>query len=203
MPTTIYLIRHAAHDLLGRILTGRMEGVGLSEKGRRQSELLAQTLSTLPITVVYSSPLQRAYETAAPLAKELGLTASISQDLTEFDFGDWTGREFSSFAQDPLWRAFNTFRSRIRAPNGEAMLDVQARVVAFLEGIPGRHPEARVAVVSHGDVLKAAVLHYLGATLDSFLRVELDPASVSVLEVAPWGARILALNDRRPSEDLE
>lgn len=197
----IYLIRHAVHDLVGRVLAGRMDGVGLSEEGRRQSVRLADRLQAKPLRALYSSPLQRARETAVPLAERSGISADIEPALNELDFGAWTGREIASLCDDPLWRSFNALRSRTRAPGGESMLEAQARIVAFLEDMHDRHADAPVAVVSHGDVLKAAVLHYLGMPLDSFLRFELEPASITVLELAPWGSRILALNDTRAVRD--
>lgn len=197
IPTTFYLIRHATHDLVGRTLAGRMDGVALSEQGRLESGRLADRLGGRAIAAIYSSPLQRAQETARPLARRTGLTVDIEPALNEFDFGAWTGREFASLEGDPLWKLFNTWRSGTRAPGGESMLEVQARIVGILEALHVRHTEDAVALVSHGDVLKAAVLHYLGMALDSFMRIELEPASVTVLELAHWGARIVTLNDTR------
>jgi probable phosphoglycerate mutase len=115
--------------------------------------------------------------------------------LTEVDFGEWTGRALASLEGDPVWRLYNTQRGRCAIPGGETMLGTQARVVGELERLHRLHPEGAVAVVSHGDVLRAAVLHYLGVPLDLFERVELEPASVSVVHLGPAGPRVLLLND--------
>lgn len=200
MVTTFHLIRHATHELVGRTLTGRKEGISLSEVGRRESERLAQILGKSGIAGIYSSPLQRATETAEPLAACLRLPVEVASALDEFDFGTWAGRELALLQADPVWKSFNEFRSGTRAPGGESMLDVQVRAVACLERLHRRYPDGAVAVVSHADVLRAAVLHYLGMPLDFFLRIELAPASITVVELAPWGARILRLNDTCASE---
>jgi broad specificity phosphatase PhoE len=194
--TTFYLIRHAAHDLLGHTLAGRMDGVGLSEAGRRQSERLARRLRSVGLVALYSSPLPRARETAAPLAAATGLAVEIAPAANEFDFGAWTGKEMDWLEDDPLWRRFNSFRSAVAAPEGEAMLGVQQRIGGLLRELRIRHGDAAVAIVSHGDVLRAAVLHVLGIPLDFFLRIEIAPASISIVEIDDWGARLTLLNER-------
>lgn len=194
MDTTFYLIRHAAHGLLGGTLAGRMDGVSLSEDGRQQSERLGQRLATAGLAALYSSPLPRARETAAPIAAHSGLTVEIAPAAIEFDFGAWTGRSIDALEGDPLWRRFNAFRSMTPAPGGESMMDVQQRIVGLIRALAMQHAGARVAIVSHGDVLRAALLHFLGMPLDFFLRIEIAPASVSILEIGDWTARVLLLN---------
>lgn len=195
MPSTIYLLRHAIHGLIGRTLVGRTPGVALSNEGLRQSRCLAEQLSSAPIRAIYASPLERAQQTAAPLAERLGLKVETEAALNEVDVGEWTGLGFDELSREPLWRSFNLYRSGTRPPGGETMLDVQARVVGFLDALRRRHPEEHVAVVSHGDVLRGAVLHYLGMPIDHFLRLEIEPASISVLELADWGPRLILLNE--------
>lgn len=195
MPTTIYLIRHAEHEYQGRILTGRMEGVPLSKEGQRQSERLADRFADVPIRAIYSSPLQRARETAVILANRLGIAIEIVPYLTEFDVGAWTGLTFDALQGDPLWERFNMFRSGTRAPGGESMLEVQSRVIYFLESLHKRHPDGEVCVISHGDVLRAAILHHFDMPIDLFSRFEIEPASVSIIEWASWGTRVMLLND--------
>jgi broad specificity phosphatase PhoE len=201
MSTTFLLIRHAAHALLGRVLAGRMAGVSLSPEGRVQSECLADRLAARDVRAIYVSPRERATETASPISQRLGLVPRIEPAIDEIDFGEWTGRSFVSLEAEPLWAPFNRLRSVTRPPGGETMLEVQARVAAFLEGCRAKHPGETVAVVSHGDVLKAALLHYLGMPLDHFLRFEIEPASVSVLELADWGPRLLRLNEPAAAPD--
>jgi probable phosphomutase (TIGR03848 family) len=200
--TRIHLIRHAAHNLLGQALAGRMEGVSLSAEGRRQSERLADYLAPRGLAAIYSSPLRRALETAAPIAARTGLDIEIVAGAIEFDFGAWTGKRMDTLETDPLWRRFNVFRSATSAPGGESMLEVQSRIVALMGELTMRHPDASVAVVSHGDVLRAAILHYLGMPLDLFLRIEISPASVSLVEIDEWGPRLLLLNDTMAATSL-
>jgi broad specificity phosphatase PhoE len=192
--TTFLLIRHAAHGLLGKTLVGRTAGVHLSAEGQEQATRLAEWLSNQPIRAVYSSPLERACETAAPIADTLRLPLRISNALLELDFGEWTGRSFDQLSGDERWDHWNAFRSGTRAPGGETMLEAQARMVAELERLRGEHPDERVVVVGHSDPIKATLAYYLAMPLDLFGRLEISPASVSVLELHDWGPRILCVN---------
>lgn len=193
--TTFLLIRHALNDTVGRLIAGRAPGVRLNADGRAQAESLAERLAGLPLTAVYSSPLERARKTAEPLARRHGLEVRISEAFNELDFGGWTGRSLFELEADEHWRRFNSFRSSTRPPGGETMLEAQARMIAGLERLRADSGDAKVAVVGHGDPIRAAVMHYAGIPLDLFLRVEISPASVSVLELSDYGPRILSLND--------
>jgi probable phosphomutase (TIGR03848 family) len=193
--TTFLLIRHATTDMTDRAVVGWMPNVHLNQKGQEQAERLAGRLAQVPIVAIYSSPLERAFETAAPIAKRLSLQISICEEIGEIQFGDWTGRNFQELDDMSKWKQFNLFRSGTRIPGGELMLEVQARIVVILEQLRERHPSDVVAVVSHGDVVKAAVAHYAGIHLDLFQRIEISPASVSVVVVNDYGPRILRIND--------
>jgi probable phosphoglycerate mutase len=195
LPVTLYLVRHAAHALVGRVLAGRMAGVGLGEEGRRQSGRLAERLAGTPLDAIHASPRERAQETAAPLAARHGLAVETASALDEIDFGAWTGRPFAELGEDPVWENFNRFRSGTRPPGGETMLEAQARILGFCEEIRRRRPDGHVALVSHADVLRGAILHWLGAPLDLFLRIEVEPASLTIVELAEWGPRLLLLNE--------
>ena len=195
MTTTLLLVRHAAHGLLGRVLTGRMPGVSLGEEGRRQAARLAERLSRETVAAVYSSPLERARETAEPIAARFGLLVQVEERLDEIDVGDWQGRDFAALAQDPGWNAWNTASSVTRAPGGETMLEAQARAIRVIEQLRAAHPDTGVVLVSHGDVIKAALLYHLGLPIDAYQRIEVGPASLSVLVVGDWGARVLSLNE--------
>lgn len=196
MTTTFFLVRHAAHGLLDRVLVGRTPRIGLSEDGRRQARMLAARLAREELTAVHSSPRERAQETAHPIAAAARTLVTLAPDLDEIDVGEWTGRSFEEIARDPRWRVWNEQRARARTPGGESMREVQERAVRTLDRLAEAHPEGRIAAVSHGDVIRAALLHYLGLDLDAYDRIEVSPAGISTLVVGAWGARILALNER-------
>jgi probable phosphoglycerate mutase len=192
--TTFYLIRHGDTPAVGHFVAGRAAGVHLNDRGRRQVEELAEQLAGEPIRAVYSSPLERARETAEPLARRLGLAVQIVEELLELDFGHWTGKSFAELDPLPEWRRYNSFRGGTRIPGGELMLDVQARAVGFMQRLGAERPGEAVALVSHGDVIRSALLHYLGMPLDFYNRIEIGPASVSVVAVAEHGPVVHLLN---------
>ena len=194
MATEIHLVRHAAHDRLGRVLTGRMTGVRLGPEGRAQADRLAGHFADMELAAVYSSPMERALETAAPIGERSGRPVEILAAANEIDFGDWAGQDFEALARDPRWTHWNAARSIARTPGGETMLAVQARMVGAVERIGAAHPHGRVVLVSHGDVLKAGLAYYLGMTLDHLQRFEIGPASISVLELFADAARVLVMN---------
>ncbi len=193
--TRVLLIRHAHHDYLGRAIAGWLPGVSLSAQGRAEAAALAERLAGAPIAAIYSSPLERAMETAEPLAHRLGLQIETRRTLGELDFGDWTGRTMAELEADPDWHRFNAQRATTRPPGGELMLEVQTRAVAELERIRQLHPQATVAVVSHGDVIRAAVLYYTGMPMDLYARIEIHPPSVTLVELDESGPRVIRLND--------
>jgi probable phosphomutase (TIGR03848 family) len=192
--TRFLLIRHASHDLLGRTLTGWMPGVHLNARGRAEAAALAERLASAPIAAIATSPLERARETAEAIAAPLMLVPEVCEGLGEIDFGDWTGLGFAELEGLAAWKAFNASHAAVRPPGGESRVAVQARVVGALEDLRARHPDATVAVVSHGDVIKAAIAAFIGVSLDLLQRFEIEPASVSVLEVADRHASLRSLN---------
>ncbi|MET7247380.1 histidine phosphatase family protein [Methylobacterium sp. EM32] len=196
MTTTFFLVRHAAHDRLGRVLCGRMPGVTLGREGRAQAEALALRLSAEGLTAVYASPLERARETAEPLAARSGLAVETLPALNEIDFGTWAGRSFEALHGDPVWTGWNQARHVTRPPGGETAVEAQARVLRGLEALRARHGEARLALVSHADVIKLVIAHALGLGADAMQRFEIGPASVSVLVLGAWGAKVESLNER-------
>lgn len=193
--TTFYLIRHATTDAVtGRRIAGRAAGVHLNEEGRAEAEALAARLAPETLKAVYSSPLERALETAEPIARTRRLEVQTLDALNELQFGQWTGRTFEELEPDAQWHQFNSFRSGTRIPGGEMMIEAQARIVNELERLSERHRDEAVAVVSHGDLIKAAVAHYAGIHLDMFWRIEISPASVSIVELNDYGPRVLLIN---------
>jgi broad specificity phosphatase PhoE len=196
MTTTFLLVRHAAHALQGLVLAGRMPGVPLGPAGREQAAALARVLGRRDVAALQAGPMQRAQETARPVAAELGLGVETVAALDEIDFGDWQGEDFEALADDPRWQRWNNGRAGARAPGGESMREVQARIRGHLERMCGLYPDRTLVLVSHGDVIKAALLHVLGAPLDAHGRIEVDPASISTVVLGDWGGRIVALNER-------
>lgn len=192
--TRFLLIRHATTDAVGKRLSGRTPGVSLNEEGRAQAQKLAEQLGNLPIQALYSSPLERAVQTAQPIGKLKGLEPIICEEVLEMDFGQWTNCTFKELESQPLFQHFNSFRSNTRVPGGELMLEAQTRIVRGLEKLASQHPNQTVAVVSHADLIKAAVAYYAGIHLDMFQRLEISAASVSILEVYEETARILVIN---------
>lgn len=194
--TTFLLVRHAEHDLLGKVLTGRMPGVGLGPVGRRQAQFLARHFREAAVTAVQSSPRERARQTAEPIAAGLSLACETAAGLDEIDFGAWTGKGFDELAGDPAWRRWNEARAAARCPGGESMLEAQARLLAHLDSLCAAHPGGVLVLVSHADMIKAALLHVLGASLDAIHRIEIAPASVSTLVLGDWGGKVVAVNQR-------
>lgn len=193
-PATLLLIRHATNPNVGRGLTGWLPGVSLDEEGRKQADRLADRLAATPLDAIYSSPLKRALETAAPLARRRNLEIVQNADLGELRFGEWQGRTYAELEHDSLWRRFNEYRSSTAAPGGEMMIEAQVRMVRALSGIALAHPGASAAVFSHADAIKSALMHILGMPLDLHLRLDIPPASVSLVEMRPGFARVLGIN---------
>lgn len=201
MATTVFLVRHAAHDRVDRILAGRMPGVVLGEAGRRQAERLAQRLAREEgrIAAVQTGPLERARATAEPIAARLGLVAEVAEAMDEIDFGGWTGLGFDRLAEDPRWHRWNTARGAERPPGGESMAAAQARALRHIERLRATHPEAAVVLVSHCDVIRAVLAGFLGLPLDAWARFEISPASVSSLAVWEGGGKVLSMNEVVPA----
>lgn len=196
MTATILLIRHAAHVELGQTLTGRRRDVSLSRDGLDQAAIVADLLGVEPIDAVYASPRERAYYTAREIAEPHEHKVTIVDALDEIDFGEWTGRAFDDLEGDPLWDEWNGTRGSARPPGGEAMGEAVARAVAALEAIAGEWPDGTVAAVTHCDIIRGVIAHYLGLPLDNLLRFDIDPASVSRLKLGSWGARVMSVNER-------
>ena len=192
--TRFLLIRHGLTDTVGHTLSGTRAGVHLNEVGRVQVARLAERLRGVPLAALVSSPLERAVETASAIAAGRGLAVETVGAFTEFEVGDWSGRTFESL--DPMddWRRFNAMRSQTRPPRGELMLEVQRRGVAALLHLQARYPDGNVGVVSHGDVIRAMLLYLLGAPIDFFLRLEISPARVSIVEISDGPPRVTLVN---------
>jgi broad specificity phosphatase PhoE len=196
--TTIFLVRHAAHDNVGGYLAGRMAGVRLGTDGLAQARRLAERMGRERIDAIHSSPRERTRETAEAIASTRGLPVTVDDALDEVDFGAWSGNDFETLERDPSWRRWNSLRSISRTPAGESMLDVEVRVTRLIEALAARHDEGGVVLVSHADVIKAAVCHVLGLPIDAWPRFEVAPASITTLVIGDWGAKIVTLNEVTP-----
>lgn len=201
-PTRLLLVRHAVTGHTGSVLSGRLPGIELSEKGRAQAEATAARLAKLPIGAIYASPITRTQQTAAIIAAHHALDVRTLDGVTEADFGDWTGGEIKELAKLPEWRVVQVAPSRARFPGGESMQEMQVRTVAALDGVVATHPNETVVVVSHSDPIASAIAHYTGVHLDLFQRIRVSPASVTVFEFHAFGAALLKSNDTGSFDDL-
>jgi probable phosphoglycerate mutase len=192
--TTFLLIRHGLTDAVGLRITGRLPGVHLNEIGRGQAARLPARLSKWKIDAIYSSPLERARETAAPTAEQLGYRVEPEIAFAEFDFGAWSGTLIAELEQRDDWKRFCRLRSSLRAPGGEMLPEVAIRFVTALQSLAEKHPDRIVAVFSHADAIKAALMHSLPIPLDNIQRLEIQPASISVLRWQEWGPMVLGVN---------
>lgn len=193
--TRFLLIRHATNPMVGKRLTGQTTGIHLNEEGQNQAHQLAERMAHISLHAIYSSPLERAVETAQPIAALHDLKISCLDEFIEIDVGEWTNCSIEELKSNVQFQLFNSFRSCTRIPGGESMLEVQTRMITGLEKLRMQHSQQTVAVVGHGDLIKAAVAYYAGIHLDMFQRIEISPASVSIVEIYDETARILLLND--------
>jgi probable phosphomutase (TIGR03848 family) len=196
----ILLIRHGENDLTKkRILAGRMPGIHLNERGREQARRLAESLKKLPLKAIYSSPLERAVETATSISEALGLKLQLDDSLMETQVGRWQGRSLRTLRLSKTWRIVQAAPSRAQFPAGESFYECQTRVVAALDAICRKHkPKDMLAVVFHADPIKLAVAHYIGLPLDHFQRLGCDTGSVTLLAIHDSGANLLWLNQTPP-----
>lgn len=182
--TTVLLIRHGETPTTGKVLPGRAKGLELSDKGREQAEARAVAIAgTHKVAAVYSSPMERAQQTAAPIGAAVGREVLIHEGLNECDFGRWTGRRLKSLYKLSAWQAVQRSPSNFRFPEGESFLEMQSRVVAALNELASRHRGKTVVAVSHADTIKAAVAHALGMHLDMFQRLLISPASQTAIQL--------------------
>jgi probable phosphoglycerate mutase len=179
---------------LRRTLAGRTPGHALNEAGMAEAEALAEACAALPIAAVFASPIQRAQETAVPIAARLGLEVRTEEGINEIDFGHWRGQDFETLFKREDIQAFNKVRALAPVPGGEIMLHAQARAIASLHRLNEAFPDAELLLVSHADLIKCILAAALGMPLDFILRLEIAPASRSVLDLGADWARVVAVN---------
>lgn len=200
MPTLL-LIRHGENDFVkSSKMAGRIPGIHLNEKGRNQAETLAEALKDFPINAIYSSPLERAMETATPIAQARKLEIFQEPDLMDTNIGRWEGRSWKVLRLTKAWKVVQQAPSRFRFPEGESFVEAQFRYANTLERIVKKHnkPKDIVAVVFHADPIKLAVSHFLGLPLDHFQRLSCNTGSLTMLHVSEAGANLVTLNQRPP-----
>lgn len=194
-PTLVLFVRHGLTATTGKKLPGRARRLHLAEEGRRQAEAVARRLRRVPrIAAVYASPLERARETAQPIAAARGLSVRIEPALSDLDVGEWTGRSLGRLRRRREWPVVQRHPSGFRFPGGESFTEMQARMVSAVERLCARHPGATIVVVSHADPIKAVLSHALGAHLDLFQRIAIAPGSVSAVAYRALGPTVLTLN---------
>jgi broad specificity phosphatase PhoE len=192
--TTVLLIRHGMTDAVGRRIVGWTPGVLLNELGLRQAEALGRELRPVKLDAVISSPLDRAALTAQAIARPREIAVEYREGLGEVRFGDWTGKTLEELESDERWRRWNALRSCGRAPGGESMLDTQRRMFDELMRSREAYPEGTIALVSHADAIRALLVYVLGMSLDIFLRLRIDPASVSILRMSDGSLEVAGIN---------
>ena len=198
----LLLIRHGENDYVrtGK-MAGRLPGVHLNERGREQADQIAQSLKHVPLNAIYSSPLERAVETAEPIAAGRKIKIKLRPELMDNDIGKWQGRSIKAVSKLKKWRLVQHAPSRFTFPDGESFLQTQTRIASCLDEIVASHkPKHIVAVVFHADPIKLAVANFIGLPLDNFQRLGVDTGSVTFLFASEGGAHLMRLNQKPPFE---
>jgi probable phosphoglycerate mutase len=194
--TIFFLLRHAAHDNLGRFLAGRSANVSLGAQGRAQALRLGARMRQEGCDAIFSSPSERTQETAQAVSVACAIgPVTVRGELDEIDFGPWSGKTFAELNNDPNWRHWNSRRDIAVTPAGESMADARRRVCGFMEDLAQEFPQGRMALVSHADVIKSVICHVLGLSADRCFRFDIQPASVSIVTMGETEPRLLRLNE--------
>jgi probable phosphomutase (TIGR03848 family) len=202
----LLLIRHGENDYVKTSkLAGHLPGIHLNERGQKQATALGEALKDIPIKAIYSSPLERAMETAVPIAERCNLEIIPEPDLMDTNVGSWQGRSLKILRRTKVWSLVQHAPSRFRFPDGESFLESQARFINVLDRVIKQHnkPQDIVAVVFHADPIKLTVAYFLGMPLDHFQRLSCDTGSLTALHVGEAGANLLKLNQRPPFDFLQ
>lgn len=211
--TLVVLVRHGTTATTGKVLPGLAPGLDLSEDGRRQAKAAAARVAAFrekgdkpdkaaddsPAPVLYASPLERAQQTAEPIAAALGVETLTDDELVDLDTGEWTGVELKTAMKRKEWSTIQRHPSAFRFPGGESFLEMQSRIVGAVERLRSAHPGQLVVVVSHADPIRALVSHAMGAHLDMFQRVHISPCSVTAIAYGDDGPTILSVNVTDPA----
>lgn len=199
---TVILVRHGRTTANATgILAGRAEGVSLDETGTRQAAHTAERLASVPLAKIVSSPLERCQQTAQYISDQQASPSPIltAEDITECDYGVWQGNKLSDLAVQELWSKVQSTPSAVAFPEGESMAGMQARAVAEIRRLDAQveseHGVQAVWVaVSHGDIIKSVLADALGMHLDLFQRINVGPASVSIIHYGSGAPRVHSVN---------
>lgn len=193
---TVLLVRHATTASTGKRLGGWTSGVHLDDRGRAQAEAVAGRLADHEVAAVYASPLERTQETAKAIASACGLRVRTRRGIGEVDYGEWTDRPLGTLRRRKDWQVIQHTPSRFTFPGGESIRAAQSRAVEQVEALVAEHRDDTIVAVSHADIIKAAVAHFLGMPLDTFQRIHVQPASITTLMLADGAPPVVAgLND--------
>lgn len=191
MARHVLLARHGHHQEVGRVLSGRSD-IPLDEQGQAEAASLARLVTSRGVTRIVTSPRARTRETAAVVAAALGLPVAVAAALDEVDFGGFTGRSFAALESEADWQRWNADRGTARCPGGETMGEAVARAVGFVAGCGA----GVTLCVSHCDVIRGVVAHYLGLPLERIFALGCDSGSVTTLALEGEGAMVVGLNER-------
>jgi probable phosphoglycerate mutase len=193
--TLVLLVRHGQTPTTGKLLPGRAPGLHLADIGVEQAKKAAERISELKtVDAIYASPLERARETAAPIAAARGMKVQIDKGLLECEFGDWTGAELKNLMKLPEWNTVQRAPSTFRFPNGESFTEMQTRMVSAVDRLRAKHQGGTIVCVSHADPIKALVAHAMGTHLDLFQRIVISTCSVSAVSYSTFGPVVLTVN---------
>ena len=189
----LLLIRHGENDYVKTSkMAGRLPGVHLNERGLQQADALKDALANVPLKAVYASPLERAVETAEPIAKAHNLEVQLHPDLMDTDIGSWQGRSWKVLRRTKKWKLVQGAPSRFTFPDGESFMQAQTRLASCLDEVAASHkPKDIVAVVFHADPIKLVIAHYLGMPLDNFQRLGCDTGSMTSIYLGKSSAHII------------
>lgn len=204
-PTTVLLVRHGKTASTGTVLPGRAPGLHLDETGAAQAARAAELIGELSsVAAVYTSPLERARETAAPIGLAVGHKPVVDKGLLECEFGEWTGAALKALMKKPEWQLVQRAPSTFRFPGGESFTEMQTRIVSTLERLRTKHAGETIVCVSHADPIKAAMAYAVGTHLDLFQRIVVSTCSISAVAWTGGGPVALTVNSTgRSLKDLQ
>ena len=179
----IHLIRHGSNEYLKEHrLAGRQTGISLNADGVKQAQAVASYFKNIEIKHIYSSPLERAKETAAPIGELLGLEIIETAGLLETDIGEFEGQLIKDLIKEPEWDTLQQTPSKFTFPGGESFAESQTRIANTIKNLcSDLYRKDQIICVSHSDPIKLAVADFIGLPLDNFQRLMIHPASITSL----------------------
>lgn len=203
-PTVVFLVRHGQTPTTGKVMPGRAPGLHLAEAGRAQAQRVAERIAALSPapTAIYASPLERAQETAAPIARALGLRVRTNKGLLDAAVGSWEGKSLRTLAKTPEWRTVVNWPTGFRFPAGESFAEMSVRALNTVLSLADEHKGERIVCVSHADPIKVILAAAAGVPLDMFQRIVISPCSVSAVAIGPAGPFVLCVNSTSSLSEL-